>query len=216
MPISIPRLQTLLFEAYGNPNWWPGDTAFEVAVGAVLTQRTSWANAEKSIRNLKSAGLLSPEAMASSRTAVLEEVVRPSGFYRQKARYLRSFSQFVVQSYGGKMERMKSSPVAPLRAELLELPGIGPETADSILLYALGRASFVVDAYTYRLMTRLGWERLGDYGDLKVVFERALESDVKALSDMHALIVIHCRTKCRKTPDCLGCPLGSVCSSKRE
>lgn len=216
MPISIPRLLTVLREEYGDQAWWPGETPFEVAVGAILTQRASWTNAEASIRNLKSAGLLNPEAIVAAKNAVLEEVIRPSGFYRQKARYLRSFSEFVVRSYGGRMERMRPRSIAALRAELLGLAGIGPETADSILLYALGKESFVVDAYTYRLMTRLGWKRLGDYAHLKAVFELALGSNVEALSDMHALIVAHCKTKCKKTPDCFGCTLGSICPSKRE
>ncbi len=216
MVVSIPRLLAMLRDEYGEPHWWPGDTAFEVAVGAILTQRSSWRNAETSTRNLKSARLLSPGALVACPLADLEEIIRSSGFFRQKARYLKAFSTFVVNAYGGDLERMKPRPTNALRGELLGLPGIGSETADSILLYALGKAIFVVDAYTYRLMRRLGYEQLGDYDVLQAMVQRSLRSNVKDMSDMHALIVIHCKEKCRKTPDCAGCVLSSVCPSKRK
>lgn len=216
MVISIPQLLSVLRREYGDPHWWPGDTAFEVAVGAILTQRASWTNAEAAIKNLKQAGMLAPSAIAGAPLDALEKLIRPSGFYTQKARYLKSFSKSLLKEHGGTMEGMKSWPTTELRAGLLDLDGIGPETADSILLYALGRPSFVVDAYTYRLMARLGYDELGDYDSLRSMFEQALGRDVKALSDMHALIVVHCKEKCRKTPDCRGCVLSRVCPSKRE
>lgn len=214
--ISIPRLLSMLRKEYGDPDWWPGETPFEVAVGAILTQRTSWSNAEAAIENLKRAGLFSPAAIEETPLSVLEKAIRPSGFYTQKARCLKGFSRFLIKRHGGSIEGMRSKQTDALRAELMALEGIGPETADSILLYALGRAVFVVDAYTYRLMSRLGYERLGSYESLRSMFEDALGRDVKALSDMHALIVIHCKTRCRKRPACPECALSAFCPSKRE
>jgi len=206
----------MLEEAYGNPNWWPGDSRFEVAVGAILTQRTSWRNVERAMANLKARGLLEPRAMNAVDRRLLEEAIRSSGFYRQKAGYLAAFTRFLVTRFEGDMDRMRGLEPARLRGELLELPGIGPETADSILLYALGVPTFVVDAYTMRLLHRLGLDERLEYCEVKGWFERALRGNIEKYARMHALIVIHCKTHCLSKSKCTGCPLADDCPSKRE
>jgi len=216
LTITVRRLLSELLAEYGDPRWWPGDTPFEIAVGAILTQRASWRNVEAAISELKARDLLSPDAMLAAGRRELESAIRPSGTYRQKAKYLLSFSRHLVNSYGGRIERMGALPVDRLRTELLELPGIGPETADSIILYALGKPSFVVDAYTLRLMQRLGISAERSYGAVQVFFEKALGSDVRSLALMHALIVVHSKTRCRAVPDCRTCPLREHCLSVGE
>jgi len=216
LTITVRQLLSELLAEYGDPRWWPGDTPFEIAVGAILTQRASWRNVEAAISELKARDLLSPDAMLAAGRRELESAIRPSGTYRQKAKYLLSFSRHLVNSYGGRIERMGALPVDRLRTELLELPGIGPETADSIILYALGKPSFVVDAYTLRLMQRLGISAERSYGAVQVFFEKALGSDVRSLALMHALIVVHSKTRCRVVPDCRTCPLREHCLSVGE
>jgi len=212
----MSRLLELLEGAYGRPDWWPGDSPFEIALGAILTQRTSWRNVEYSIAELKARDLLEPEAVARVDKRVLEAAIRPSGFFRQKAAYISAFSDYLTIRYGGDMARMGETETAELRRELLELHGIGPETADSILLYALGRPSFVVDAYTIRLLRRLGFRQDLDYESVKRLFEVALKGDVEKYRRMHALIVIHCKERCSARANCLGCPLSGNCPSERE
>lgn len=216
LTITIRRLLSELLAEYGDPHWWPGDTPFEIAVGAILTQRASWKNVEIAISELKSRDLMSPEAMLAAGSRELESAVRASGTYRQKSRYLRSFCRHLVNNYGGQIERMRRLSVDRLRAELLELPGIGPETADSIILYALGKPCFVVDAYTFRLMRRLGISTERDYAAVQFMFERALEGDVRSLALMHALIVVHSKARCKVVPECGTCPLRRHCPSVGE
>jgi len=205
-----------LRKEYGDPGWWPGDTPFEIAVGAVLTQRTSWENAERAISELKRRRMLSPRALAKAPLPRIESMVRQSGFYKQKARYLKALSRHIVENYGGHIAEMRGRPLADLRKELLGIPGIGRETADSILLYVLGVPSFVVDAYTFRLMGRLGMSSVRDYDIMKARFETALDHNVKDLADMHALIVLHCKTQCRKGARCGECCVRVKCPSNRE
>jgi endonuclease-3 related protein len=216
MVLTIPHLLRILRKEYGESHWWPGETPFEVMVGAILTQNTAWANVEQAISNLKEGQLLSPEAILLVDRRTLERAIRPSGFYRQKAGYLKALSKYVVDKYGASVDRMRSRSTCELREELLGIPGIGPETADSILLYALGKPSFVVDSYTFRLLDRLGMDPAESYDALKAEFERALQNDAKVYSDAHALIVIHCKSKCKKVPECKSCVLSSMCPSNRE
>lgn len=213
---DIRRLLTILRNEYGDPHWWPGDTPFEIAVGAILTQRASWENVEMAISNLKRRRMLSPRALARAPLSDIERTIRPSGFYKQKARYVKALAVHVLECYGGDISAMGGKPMSELRDELLGIPGIGPETADSILLYSLDLPSFVVDAYTYRLLARLGMNPGRDYDALKTRFEESLDCDVKDLADMHALIVLHCKRHCTKAPRCSDCCVSARCPSDRE
>lgn len=208
--MGLPQLYRLLLEHYGDLRWWPGETPFEIAAGAVLTQATNWRNVEKAIRNLKEQGLLSPDAVARVRMEKLEEAIRPSGFFRVKAKRLRAFAEFVHGTPGGTMEALREEDPAALRGKLLEIPGIGEETADSILLYGLGMPLFVVDAYTRRILERHGILEGGErYGDIQRKCTEALPEDPLVYNRFHALLVQAGKDHCRKVPRCNGCPLSS-------
>jgi endonuclease III related protein len=166
-----------LFQAWGAQHWWPAETPFEVIVGAYLTQNTAWTNVERALANLRAANMLSLEAVRAARISKLEQLIRPSGYFRQKARRLKTFVAFLDKRYDGSIAQMFSQPTAKLREELLDLNGVGPETADSILLYAGNHAVFVVDAYTRRILDRHGiLPEKTDYEDIRSLFERALAS----------------------------------------
>ena len=193
---------------YGPTGWWPGETPFEVAVGAILTQNTAWTNVEKAIANLKAGGLLSPTAILSAETADLETALRPSGYFRVKAQRLRHFCTFLMESHGGDMARLAAAPLPALRRSLLGVHCIGPETADDIILYACGQPVFVVDAYTRRILSRHGMvaPTIG-YEELRSFLEQRLAHDVSLFQEYHALIVLTAKDFCRATPKCEGCPL---------
>ncbi len=212
---DLPNLLRVLLKEYGEPGWWTGD-AFEVAVGAILTQRTSWRNVDLALENLRKKDLLTPKAIHEAKPAEVQKAIRPAGFYKQKLRYLRAFAGYVVEQYDGRIELMKRKSLAEVREELLEIPGIGPETADSIILYGLGKPSFVVDAYTFRLLDRLGLRPGNDYDNLKARFERELGMNTKRLADMHALIVEHCKRQCTAGRRCGDCCVSRSCPSKHE
>lgn len=196
---------------YGPTHWWPGDSAFEVAVGAVLTQNTAWSNVEKAIANLKRSKLLTPRAILDCSSAALETALVPSGYYRVKAVRLRSFCQFLVTRYGGSMKRMARRPLEALRKELLAIKGIGPETADDMLLYACEKPVFVVDAYTRRIFNRHALiEADVPYEELRAFFEENLDADVSTFKEYHGLIVFAGKDFCRTKPRCEACPLGSL------
>jgi endonuclease-3 related protein len=199
-----------LFTAFGPQHWWPGDTQFEVVVGAILTQNTSWTNVELAITNLKREGLLSPRALGRVPLRRLERLIRSSGYFRQKARKLKAFCEFLRTEYGGSLRRMFQTPTIMLREKLLGVFGIGPETADSILLYAGEHAVFVVDAYAKRILTRHGWADEGmKYDSVRWIFERQLPPDSKQFNEFHALIVAAGKRFCRpQEPLCGQCPLG--------
>ncbi len=193
---------------YGPQHWWPAETPFEVIVGAVLTQNTSWKNVERALENLRQAELLSPRELYQVPLEELAELLRPAGYYRLKARRLRNLLEMIVEQYDADLTVMFSQPIDVLRERLLAVNGIGPETADSILLYAGGLPRFVVDAYTHRLVTRHGWiEPEADYHTLQAWFEERLEADPPLYNEYHALIVRVGNQHCRKTPRCQGCPL---------
>ena len=203
----ITQAYHLLNERYGDLNWWPADTPYEMMLGAILTQNTSWANVEKSIANLKNCGALNPQAVLAMDKETLSQLIRPSGLFNQKSGYIISLTQwYISHSYGLSMET--------LRRQLLALKGIGPETADCILLYAFGLPSFVIDSYTMRLCKRLGLAIEG-YSAHKAFFESHLPIDVSIYNQYHALIVQNAKEYCKKKPICLGqpldCPLVSVC-----
>jgi endonuclease-3 related protein len=193
---------------YGRTGWWPGETPFEIAVGAILTQNTAWSNVEKAIANLKAGGLMSPRAILSAGDSILEDALRPSGYFRVKSGRLRSFCRHLQGHYGGSMRRMARRPAKELRKELLGIHGIGPETADDILLYACGHPVFVVDAYTRRIMSRHGHvpAKIG-YEELRELFEQNLAADTEFYREFHALIVYTGKDHCRSRPRCEGCPL---------
>ena len=202
-----------LLSAYGPQGWWPADTRFEVMVGAILTQATAWRNVERAIQRLKAAGALSPERMARLSEGELAELIRPAGFFRQKTRRLRALLRLIGQH--GSVEGLLSLPAGELRRQLLSVPGVGPETADSILLYAAGYPVFVVDAYTKRILHRLGLlsgEKAG-YEEVQELFESNLPRDPKLYGEYHALLVRHAKEHCRARPRCPGCPLAPVCES---
>ena len=213
VPVSITLmdLYARLSRHFGPTRWWPGDTPFEIAVGAILTQNTAWTNVERAIENLKGARLLTPRALLECAPATLEIAIRPSGYFRQKAERLRIFSQYLVEHYGGSMRRMAKQPLDSLRLELLALKGIGPETADDILLYACEKPVFVVDAYTRRILHRHGLAggREG-YEALRAFMETHLPLEVPLFMEYHGLVVYAGKAFCRKTPCCQGCPLEPV------
>jgi len=196
---------------FGPTHWWPGETAFEVAVGAILTQNTAWTNVEKAIANLKRANLLSPESILAADAATLHDLLKPSGYFRVKTIRLQHFCRHLCAHYNGKIAAMAKRPLDALRAELLSINGIGPETADDILLYACGKPVFVVDAYTRRILSRHGLvEKDIDYESLRAYFERNLESDVQVFKEYHGLIVYTGKDFCRRAPKCEACPLGPM------
>lgn len=206
----LAQFYDTLFGGLGPQHWWPGRTRFEIIVGAILTQSTAWVNVEKAIANLRRERLLTPLALERVSLAKLARLVRPSGYFRQKARKLKAFVQFLRREYGGSLARMFATPTAELRETLLSVHGIGPETADSILLYAGEHPVFVVDAYTKRVLTRHGLvgERAG-YDEMRALFEANLPRDTRLFNEYHALLVHAGKTWCRpRDPRCDSCPLG--------
>ena len=199
-----------LFNAFGPQHWWPGKTAFEVVVGAILTQNTSWTNVERAIANLRAARLLTPAGLQKVSVWRLERMIRSSGYFRQKARKLKAFCEFLQEEYRGSLRKMFAMPTIVLREQLLRVFGIGPETADSILLYAGEHAVFVVDAYTKRIFSRHGWaNEKTKYEDVRWMVERQSPGDVKRFNEFHALIVKTGKLYCRlRRPLCGECPLG--------
>ena len=198
-----------LFEAHGPQHWWPGRSRFEIIVGAILTQSTSWRNVEAAIANLRDARLLTPPAIRAIPVAKLAALIRPSGYFRQKAKKLKTFVDFLFDDYGGSLSRMFRAPTGPLRERLLAVHGIGPETADSILLYAGERPVFVIDAYTRRILKRhLLADPKRSYEELRSLFETTLPVDPQLFNEYHALIVYTGKNFCRKSvARCSECPL---------
>jgi endonuclease-3 related protein len=200
---------------FGRAGWWPAQTPFEVCLGAILTQSTSWTNVEKALEGLRRRGLLSYEALKDLPASRLAPRIRSSGFFRVKARRVRAFTRFLGDHYGGRVEAMAEEPLGLLRAKLLGVPGIGPETADSILLYAVGLPTFVVDACTRRVFSRLGLlSGRESYDEIQSFFTSRLPPDVSVYNDYHAQIVRLAKEVCRKRPRCLECPLGDICPRK--
>lgn len=209
---SLPILQEYyrtLFDAHGPQHWWPGRSRFEVIVGAILVQNTAWKNAEAAIRNLRRGKLLTPAAMHAASLPHLASLIRPSGYFRQKAKKLKAFTEFLFERYAGSLPRMFRSPIPALRGQLLGIHGIGPETADSILLYAGKQPVFVVDAYARRILERHGLAKPDhSYEQLRSVFETSLPEQPQLLNEFHALIVHTAKQFCRKSEArCADCSL---------
>ena len=216
--MSIRAQKTLLavyehlYRFLGPSHWWPGESPLEVMVGAILTQNTSWVNVERALARLKQERVLSVPALVRAGEDQLADWIRPAGYYRIKARRLKNFLQFLMDQFDGRIEAMAENELEDLRERLLGVKGIGPETADSILLYGLGKPTFVVDAYTYRLVTR---HRLmpeeSDYEALRGFFMDSLPQDVPLYNEYHALIVRTGKAYCRtRNPRCPECPLGEM------
>jgi endonuclease-3 related protein len=200
-----------LFDRYGPQHWWPGDTPFEVIIGAILTQSTAWINVEKAISNLKTEGLLDPISLDEIATDKLALLIRPSGYYNAKAAKLKAFVERMNQEHGGSLDKLFALDTGDLRKELLSIHGIGPETADSILLYAAHRPVFVIDAYTKRIIGQLGLAPANDsYEAFQRLFMDNLPQDERLFNEYHALFVRHGKDVCRKTPRCEGCCLAGL------
>ena len=203
-----------LARRYGPRGWWPADGPFEVIVGAILTQRTAWTNVEKALANLKHANALSPAAMRALSAAELAQLIRPSGFYRSKARKLLAFLEMLDSRFEGDLDRLLAAPADELRASLLATHGIGAETADAILVYAARQPFFVVDAYSRRTFSRLGVRPAREtYDAWQRLFEAPLPRDVALYGEYHALIVEHAKDVCRAAPLCDRCVLAAVCET---
>ncbi|MEW6096895.1 MAG: endonuclease III domain-containing protein [bacterium] len=197
-----------LFKAFGPRNWWPGDTPFEIIIGAILTQNTAWANVEKAINNLKNHNLLEPEKLNEIPQDKLAELIRPAGYYQLKANRLKEFIEFLFSNYAGDLDKMFNRDMWELRAELLGVKGIGLETADSILLYAGSKPIFVVDAYTRRILTRHNLiDEKASYTQIQDLFMNNLPQDVQLYNEFHALIVQLGKEICKSKPACDSCPL---------
>lgn len=211
-PRRLLQIYERLFQQYGPRHWWPAETPFEVCVGAILTQNTNWGNVEKAIANLKEARLLTPGALRAVPVRELAEVIRPAGFFNVKSVRLKEFVAFLFARYEGDLARMFAGEWRELREALLGVRGIGRETCDSILLYAGGKPTFVVDAYTKRLLAALGLAvPTAGYEEVRALFMENLPNDPQLFNEYHALIVEHCKVHCRKKPRCSGCALHLLC-----
>ena len=206
------KIYSSLYDYFGPLNWWPGATPFEVMVGAILTQNTSWSNVEKAINNLKKENLLEPRKLYRINQEELAQLIKPSGYYNVKARRLKNFINLFINDFEGSTEKMFSGDGRKLRKKLLNVNGIGPETADSILLYAGRKPFFVVDAYTKRIFSRHKLiSKDSTYYEIQEFFIKNLDKDVKLFNEFHAQIVMLGKTICTsRNPDCAKCPLTSV------
>jgi endonuclease-3 related protein len=201
-----------MLAAFGPQHWWPGDSPFEIMVGAVLVQNTAWRNVERAINNLREAGVMEPHALYRLPPAELAELIGPAGYYQVKTKRLRNLLRFLVDEYDGSLEAMFGISLASLREQLLEINGIGPETADAILLYAGGLPTFVVDTYAHRILARHGWlDYDASYDDIKDHFESTLPHDAALYNEYHALLVRVGKDYCKRTmPNCEACPLAEM------
>jgi len=208
---ELLQIYGLLYDHFGPLNWWPAETPFEVMVGAILTQNTAWTNVEKAIANLKQNQKLDPRKLKRARKETIARLVRPSGYFNQKAERLKDYAAYFTNNYNSDWRIMAERDTHELREELLSLRGIGPETADSILLYALGKTVFVVDAYTRRAFARLGYlPEYAGYDFTKDFFTRHLPEDKELYNEFHAQIVYLGKDYCRTRPRCESCPLATL------
>lgn len=205
---ELMQIYRRLYRHFGDLEWWPGDTPLEISVGAILTQNTGWTNVEKAIRQLKQARALSVVALARMSHRRLARLIKSSGYFNVKARRLKNFISFVENRYGGSLKKLLRQKSDRLRAELLSVSGIGPETADSIVLYAAKKPIFVIDAYTKRIFSRHGvlpFEK--SYDEFQTLFTKFLPANVPLYNQYHAMLVKIGNEFCRSKPHCDGCPL---------
>lgn len=206
-----------LYKKCGPQHWWPAESRFEVMIGAILVQNTAWSNVEKAIHNLSDAGVLSAQDLRDIDEGALAQLVYPSGYYNTKARKLKAFVHWLGARFDDDIDAMMNAEQSSLRDELLNIHGIGEETADDILLYALDMPVFVIDAYTRRLFFRLGLApEKGPYALYQALFQDHLPAEVLAFNEYHALIVVHAANVCKREPICQGCCLLEVCPTGRE
>jgi len=209
---QLTEIYRILFVRYGPQHWWPGDTTFEVIVGAILTQSAAWGNVEKAISNLKQAGALNPASLRQLPLDRLAQLIYPSGYYNAKSLKLKAFVEYLGEAHHDSLGKLFSLDIHRLRSELLDIHGIGPETADSIILYAAHKPIFVIDAYTRRILHRLG---LGpprdDYATFQALFMENLPEDEKLFNEYHALLVRNGKEVCKKVPLCDRCCLKEMC-----
>lgn len=205
-----------LLDAYGAQGWWPAKTRFEVIVGAILTQNTNWKNVEAVMAELERRHLLSPRALAGIKTSELAQLIRKTGYFRQKGKKIKAFLDY-FRTYNFDLDSMMCLDKDVLRTQLLQIWGIGPETADAILLYALDKPVFVVDAYTRRTFSRMGLvDYRISYEDLRAFFEQRLPSDLELFKEFHALIDELAKRNCRPKPQCQNCPVVSLCAYRSQ
>ena len=232
MNISPNTLYKTLLKHIGRLDWWPtdyeyhkkagSDPRFEVIVGAILTQNTAWSNVEKALINLKAEESLNIKSISKIDGKILKKMVKPTGFFNQKTTRLKNLANHLERNYSGNLDSFFKKELNDIREELLMLNGVGPETADSILLYAGNKPIFVVDAYTKRLCNRLPIEVISTYDDIQNHFQKNLlkkykkEEISKIYNDLHALIVIHAKTYCKSKPNCVECPLIKFCNYTKE
>jgi endonuclease-3 related protein len=213
---KLTEIYRTLFVYYGPQHWWPGDTPFEVIVGAILTQSAAWGNVEKAIANLKKAGALNPASLRQLPTDKLAQLIRPSGYYNAKALKLKAFVKRLGEAHQDSLDKLFSLSITELRSELLSIHGIGPETADSIILYAAHKPIFVIDAYTRRILSRLGLSpQKDDYAAFQALFMENLPANEKLFNEYHALFVRHGKEVCKKKPICSSCCLKEHCVHPR-
>ena len=213
MDARLNTMVDLLFAHHRVEGWWPATSAYEVMVGAILTQNTAWVNVTRAMEALGEN--IDPHFIQDVALDRLKTLIRPAGFHNQKAQYLKALTAWFSR-YDFDVDRVRQEPMAAIRQELLEVKGIGPETADSILLYALDYPSFVVDAYTMRLCARYPIDAGDKYMAVKTYFEQHFENNASLYKDIHALIVTHAQVYCRKKPICEGCPLVATCEFHRS
>ncbi len=213
MRLKLEEIYNRLYAHFGPQHWWPAESRWEIMVGAVLTQNTSWRNVEKALANLKRAARLEPDAMRRTREATLAQLVRPSGYYHLKAKKLKALVKFLLERYSGDPSNFVGGDLNSQRAELLQVYGVGPETADSILLYVAEQPVFVVDAYTRRVFARLGFTKeSASYDELQQLFMQNLPPSAPLFNEYHALIVVHAKDIClKRAPRCPVCPLDDLC-----
>lgn len=232
MNITPRKLYDILFKHFGNLNWWPtdnnyhkkekSDPRFEVIVGAILTQNAAWSNVEKALENLKSRRLLDIKKISEIDIKILQNIVKPTGFFNQKAKRIKNLAGYINNNYSGDLESFLKRNLKNVREELLLLNGIGPETADSILLYAGYLPIFVVDAYTRRICKRLPIDINPTYEDIQDFFQKDLQKKYKKnelskiYNELHALIVNLAKTYCKSRPECTECPLKEICLYKKK
>ncbi len=210
--MNILRIFHKLYQHYGPQNWWPADNPLEIIIGALLVQGTNWKNAEKAIRKLEKSGLLNVQCLANLDEEDLANILRPAGFHRIKARRIKNFISKLLDDFNGELKKLFELDTKDLRRWLLEIKGIGKETADNIILYAANKLIFPIDKFTIRILSRLGFKVTNEYDDIQKLIEEEIPNDLRVYKELRALFVKHAKEHCRKSPLCDNCPLSSDCS----